>query len=277
MAGTAGGSEVKSAIAPYIAVSFGIAWVCWAICWCIINRHLHLPLTLFAILGSFGPLAGAGLCSWGEGGAATRRFFARGFNPKMGWPVFVTAFCLLPVLATLTALLYAWKTGQHFAFQMSWAELPIAYLWLFILGGPIAEEFGWSYLSDGLDEKFDYRIATLILGLVWGFWHLPLFFLIVPGLLQHYMPFEGFLLLSVSMRFLFSWAYHRSNRNILSNLIFHNALNLSLSIVTIVPSAPDPGHPRFWLLIGLSALTALILWIFSPPLPLQPPPQRREA
>jgi hypothetical protein len=257
---------VKSGIAPYIAVSFGTAWLGWGACWFIFTRHLNLPLMLFAILGSFGPFIGAGLCSWAGGGAtAMLRFFARGFNPAMGWPVFLTALFLLPAISTLTAALYAWKTGQHFAFQISWSELPIAYLWLFILGGPVAEEFGWSYLSDRLDQKFDTRLATLFLGIIWGFWHLPLFFLTVPGLLQRYMPFGGFLLLSISMRFLFSWAYHRSNRNILSNLIFHNALNLALSIVVIVPQSPDPYHPRLWLLIALSTLAAAISWIGAPP------------
>ncbi len=257
---------MRSGITRYIAVSFSFAWLCWGACWFILSHHLNLPLTLFAILGSFGPFIGAGTCSWSEGGgAAMLRFFARGINPNMGWLVFFTALFLLPALSTLTAALYAWKVGQHFAFQMSLSELPEAYLWLFILGGPVAEEFGWSYLSDRLDEKFDYRLATLVLGIAWGFWHLPLFFLIVPGLLQHYIPFGGFLLLSISTRFLFSWAYHRSNRNILSNLIFHNAMNLALSIVIIVPQAPDPYHPRLWLLIGLSALSAFALWRSVPP------------
>jgi len=261
-------------IVPYIAVSFGFAWLCWGACWFIFSRHLNLPLTLFAILGSFGPFIGAAICSWAGGGAtATLRFFARGFKLNMGWRVFLIAFLLLPAISTLTAALYAWKTGQHFAFQISWAELPIAYVWLFILGGPVAEEFGWSYLSDRLDKQFDYRLATLCLGIIWGFWHLPLFFLTVPGLMQRYIPFAGFLLMSISTRFLFSWAYHKSNRNILSNLIFHNALNLSLSIVIIVPQSPDPYHPRLWLLIGLSALSAFALWgLAPPPAPNRTPP-----
>jgi hypothetical protein len=257
---------MKTRITLYIAVSFGIAWLGWGACWVIFSRHLNLPITLFAILGSFGPFIGAGICSWAGGGpAAMLRFFARGFNPKMGWAVFCIACFLLPAISSVTAALYAWTTGRHFAFQMSWSELPLAYVWLFILGGPVAEEFGWSYLSDRLDEKFDYRLATLVLGIVWGFWHLPLFFLVVPGLLQHYIPFGGFLLMSISTRFLFSWAYHRSNLNILSNLIFHNALNLALSIVIIVPQVPDPYHPHLWLLIGLSSLSAIALWMWAPP------------
>lgn len=256
---------MKPGIQTYLIVSFAIAWLCWGLCWFIINHPLNLSLTLFLIIGSFGPFIAAGLCSWLSGGlGATLRFYARGLNPFMGWKVFLTAFFLVPILAIISAAIYARQMHQIFAFQMSWSDLPMAYLWLFFLGGPVGEEFGWSYLSDQLDKKFNLNFSNLLLGTIWGFWHLPLFFLIVPGLTQHYMPFDAFLAFSISARFLFSWAYHKSNRNILSNLIFHNALNFSLSIVVIVVPAVGQDHLRLWYLTALSAISAFALQRASP-------------
>jgi hypothetical protein len=65
----------------------------------------------------------------------------------MGWTVFLVAVFLPPLLCILAARIFAWQTHQPFAFQMSLADIPMAYLWLLVLGGPLGEEFGWSYLS----------------------------------------------------------------------------------------------------------------------------------
>jgi membrane protease YdiL (CAAX protease family) len=258
---------VKRKVGLYLGVSFGIAWVCWGICWLIANRRLGgMGLTPFLIAGSFGPFIAAGLCvALDRGLGGMLRFYGAGFDPRMGLFVFIVAFFLVPCLAVLAGYIYHLQTGDGFALQMGWQDVPIAYLWLFVLGGPVAEEFGWSYLSDRLDEQVPVIAATVLLGVVWGFWHLPLFFLVVPGLLQHYMPFGLFVLFSVGLRFLFSWAYHKSGRRILSNLVFHNALNFALSLVVIVAPVAGDAHLRLWYLTGLAYAAAALLWWFAPP------------
>ncbi len=258
----------------YLSVSFGVAWLCWGMCWLTATHRLGgVNITVLLVAGSFGPFVGAGLCvALDQGVSGMLRFYARGFDPRMGWPAFLAAFFLVPCLAMLAAYIYAAQTGERFALQIGWAEVPLAYLWLFVLGGPVAEEFGWSYLSDRLDERMQVIFATVLLGTIWGFWHLPLFFLIVPGLLQHYMPFGLFLLFSIALRFLFSWAYHRSGKNILSNLVFHNALNFALSLVTIVPPVQSDTHLRLWYLIALASAAAALLWRVAPPSARPEPP-----
>ncbi len=253
-------------IALYLLVAFGWAWAGWGLCVLIAKGEVALPLTLTLIIGSFGPFIAAGLCAGVQGGVrGAARFYGRVLQWRMGWDVAVAALLLVPALAVLSAWLYARQFHLPLAFNITLAELPLAYLWLFVLGGPVAEEFGWSWLSDALDGKLPVPFATLLLGVIWGFWHLPLFFLVVPGLTQHYMPFGLFLLMSVSARFLFSWAYHRGGRNILSNLLFHNALNLGLSIVTIVPPLMAHEHLRLWYLTVLIGLAAAALWRVAPP------------
>jgi hypothetical protein len=246
--------------AVYLAVSFSFAWICWGLCWLIITCHVGLPLVGVAIIGSFGPFIAAGFCAWLSGGAGSMlRFYARVLEWRMGWGVFFVAFFLAPVFCILASALVAWQTDQPFAFQMGWRDIPNAYLWLLFLGGPLGEEFGWSYLSDGLDTKFSPLLANLLLGLVWGLWHLPLFYLAIPGALQHLMPFYLFLIFSIVLRFLFSWTYHHGNRSILSNLIIHNSLNFGLSLVVIIPPVPQHHNLRLWYLIIFSAIAAFVL------------------
>lgn len=251
----------------YLAISFAISWAVWIGCW-IASRHGTPGAALIpaVIAGSFAPFLASGLAVWRDGGAkAALSFYLRGLDLRMGWLVFAISVLLLPLLAIGTAATFAALAGRAFNLQMGWSELPFAYFFLLILGGPLAEEFGWSYLSDRLDEKFPAIFSTLLLGSIWALWHLPLFFLVVPGLDQTFIPFPAFLAFAVGCRFLFSWAYHHGRRNILSNLLMHNGMNLALSLAPIVsPTHGDPQWP--YLAFGVSAaVSAAALYKLAPP------------
>jgi len=51
------------------------------------------------------------------------------------------------------------------------------YLFWGLLSGSVSEEFGWrGYLLDKFLKKDGMVKASLIVGFVWGIWHLPLYF-----------------------------------------------------------------------------------------------------
>lgn len=252
-------------LALYLIVSFAIAWGTWIGCWYFGERGMAAhELIPFVLAGSFGPFIAAGVCAALEGGLlGAVRFYGRILEWRMGWSVFLTSVLALPILAIITAALFE-RSGGLPIFHITWTGLPLTYLWLLVLGGPVAEEFGWSYLSDALDGRLELRLATWVLGVVWALWHLPLFFLDVPGLSQRFIPFTIFLAMAIAARFLFSWAYHRGRYSVLSNLLIHNGLNLSLSIVTIVTPTIGAGQPRLLCLTALTALFAALLWWRAP-------------
>lgn len=107
--------------------------------------------------------------------------------------------------------------------------------------------------------------ATLALGTIWAAWHLPLFVLEVPGLSQRFVPLSAFVFMSLAMRYLFSWSYHRGDRSVMSNVFMHNGLNFSLTIVTVVTASETSMQPRLWCVSGLAACTGFALWRFLPP------------
>lgn len=255
-------------IALYLIISFVIAWGVWIGCWHLSERGIRgADLIPIVIVGSFGPFIAAGVCAAAEGGlVGTLRFYGRVLDWRMGWPVFLTSVLAVPVMAIATAAFFE-RSGILPTFHIGWTDLPMGYLWLLVLGGPVAEEFGWSYLSDALDGQLQLRLATLVLGVVWALWHLPLLFLDVPGLSQRYIPFTTFLAMAIALRFLFSWAYYRGGRSLLSNLLIHNSVNLSFTIVTIVTPALANSQPRLWCLSFVSALYAASLWRRAPPDP----------
>ncbi|MDE7250533.1 MAG: CPBP family intramembrane metalloprotease, partial [Lachnospiraceae bacterium] len=55
-----------------------------------------------------------------------------------------------------------------------------------VISGPLNEEFGWrGYALDRLFVRYGFTKATLILGFIWGIWHLAWYF--TPGQAQYYL------------------------------------------------------------------------------------------
>jgi len=259
------GRNLRS-MALYLAVAFVMAWSLWLVGWLITQHKLALPIFPVLVVGSFAPLVGAAVVTLSEGGIGRMaRFFARGFDPRMGWGVLLVSLLLMPAIAVVVEFAHAQLTHTLPHFTMSLAEVPLNYVFLFVLGGTLAEEYGWSLLSDKLDAVLPLKTSTLVLGVIWALWHLPLFFIVTPGAIQGYTPFHIFLIATVSMRFLFAWAYHRGGYNILSNMLFHTGSNMAYSIVAVAPYPEDPSTGRIWMFAGLTIVSALVLWIVAPP------------
>jgi hypothetical protein len=250
----------------YLVVAFGFAWAFWLVALLITKNVMSLPLLPMLFIGSFGPFISAAVTTYSEGGLRqTASFFRRGFDPRMGWSVFLVSFFLMPILAIIVELVHARLAGVAPHFTMTLAEFPLNYVFLFVLGGTLAEEYGWTLLSDRLDVVLPLKTSTAILGAIWALWHLPLFFIVTKGAIQGYTPFYIFFIVTVGMRFLFSWAYHRGGRNILSNMLFHTASNIAYSVVALAPAPGDLSTGRLWMFTVLTLVSAVVIWVVAPP------------
>lgn len=112
-------------------------------------------------------------------------------------------------------------------FRQEWYLAPVFFL-MTIVGGPLGEEFGWrGFMLPKIQSKWGPLIGTLILGLIWGLWHIPEF--LRPGSLHNeiglgFLPFyvAGSLSLSIFM----TWVYNKTRGSLLvGGFIYHNADN----------------------------------------------------
>jgi uncharacterized protein len=253
-------------ITLYLSIAFGFAWTFWLVAWLISKKLISLPLLPMLFIGSFGPFLSAAVTTYGEGGFRRMTgFFCRGLDPRMGWSVFLVSFFLMPILAIIVELTHARLAGHAPHFTMTLAEFPLSYLFLFVLGGTLAEEYGWTLLSDKLDAFLPLKTSTAVLGSIWALWHLPLFFIVTKGAIQGYTPFYIFFIVTVALRFLFSWAYHRGGSSILSNMLFHTASNIAYSVAAIAPAPEDLSTGRLWMFTLLTLVSAVVIWIVAPP------------
>ncbi|MDR2041964.1 MAG: CPBP family intramembrane metalloprotease [Tannerella sp.] len=93
-----------------------------------------------------------------------------------------------------------------------------------ILIGAIAEEIGWrGFLQPTLEKKYTILIAAIIVGAIWGLWHIGHY---KNGLLF----MSGFLLFSVSASIIIAWLLRGTQFNIIIAAVFHIAINLGFAV-----------------------------------------------
>ncbi len=112
------------------------------------------------------------------------------------------------------------------------------------LGGPLGEELGcrgfalprWQARRAALD-------ASVLLGVIWGLWHVPLYF--VPGTGQ-FETLRGasaaftigrFTVWTVGLSVLFTWLVYQSHGSLLVVTLFHISVDVGSWLPSVVRSA----------------------------------------
>ena len=119
-----------------------------------------------------------------------------------------------------------------------------------LIGG--MEEAGWSYiLQPGLDKRFGYVLSSILSGVIWILWHVPLFFL--PGT-RHaagLIPFGMFAVQCMALRFFFGAVRRVSGKSgVFMCVLFHTMFNAASSVFSAM-TATWPGT--------IAANTAMVL------------------
>jgi uncharacterized protein len=98
------------------------------------------------------------------------------------------------------------------------------------------EEIGWrGFALPHLQKRYNALIATLIVGVLWSLWHLPLVFLV--GNPMSGFPFVWFISI-VADAFVYTWIYNSTKGSVLLVALFHGSLNIfGAFIVGVSPIA----------------------------------------
>lgn len=101
-----------------------------------------------------------------------------------------------------------------------------------IIRGPLGEELGWrGYLLGALGERRSLFRASLIVGVVWGLWHLPLWFVSGYAGLDLLLYSGAFLLAIVSFSVVIAFTYRGGN--LLLPIVLHLMFNFSGALLTL--------------------------------------------
>jgi membrane protease YdiL (CAAX protease family) len=124
------------------------------------------------------------------------------------------------------------------------------------MSGPWSEEFGWrGYALDRIISPFGVIAGTILLGFIWGVWHLPLFFMpetwhgqIGFGLTGFWM----FLLRSIGLALVMTWVYLGTNRSILSGMLMHFTSNFTGQLLAPASARLEVLETILLFIVGIS-------------------------
>ena len=114
------------------------------------------------------------------------------------------------------------------------------FLFLSFMSGPFNEEFGWrGFALDRLFVRYGFRAGSVILGIIWGIWHLPWYF--YPGNAQyiwwHISLIHGimYIMSTITLSCIISIVYIKTKRSILSAFFVHFISNFFIGGLLIYP------------------------------------------
>ena len=114
------------------------------------------------------------------------------------------------------------------------------YLFFALISGPLNEEFGWRGFSlDHLLARFGFVNGSLILGFVWGIWHLPWYFYEGNGqyIAWSIHPVHGLFMIvsAITTALMCSVVYILRNRSVIAAALVHLLSNFLVGGTIIYP------------------------------------------
>lgn len=251
----------------FFAVAFGWTWLFWILA-ALLGQGMDTAAgAVLLLLGVIGPMiAGIGFTYLTQGKEGRRDYWKRIIDFKRigaGWVLVI--FLFVPVLTAIAALLDILLGGSggtwgevivNFLFA-PWAIIPSA---LFSSLIPFIEELGWrGYVLDRLQARWNALASSLILGVVWSLWHLPLFF--IKDSYQYNLGFGSpafwlFMISIIPLNVAFSWIFNNTRRSTLAVIIFHSMVNFTGELFAITPRA-DTFSMLLWF---VAAIVMTAIW-----------------
>lgn len=256
----------------FFALALGLSWLAWTP-YILSENGVGLWHWTFpgGALGSqlLGVLPGAYLGPIGsallvtavtEGRAGLRAWRGRMTKLRVRWGWFLVVALSVPVALTITS---AVLTGRNPV--MPSAAALVAYvpgLILQMVTTGLAEEPGWrEFAMPHMQRRSGPLVATLVVGVLWGSWHLPLFLTewgggpdVAPSRLLAFMG------TTLAFSFVMTWVFNRSRESMPLVMLLHTSVNNFFSVAwsDMFPSA-EIETTTYAFLIASTLAAAVIL------------------
>lgn len=224
----------------------------------------RLPIPLMLVMGYMPTLAAVIVTGATQGKDGVRALFRKLTIARVGfgWYLFaifglavmyVGAILLYNQFSDLTPIPLLSKNTPPFSSPL---ELVPQIAVLFLIVGLInGEELGWrGFALPRLQAKYNAMTSSLILGVIWTVFHLPLFFTLT-GSSQSDWSFTNFLISTIAMTILYTWMYNNTRGSVLMAYLFHAAANTWSQVFSI----DHANQSMNWIIAGLLVLAAVIV------------------
>ena len=266
----------------FTVLAYLLTWVFLAPWFYLFNvvYHEEMPRWMWvlvppAFIGGWGPSVAALIMTALNGGRmAVRQILGSLIIWRVSILWYLTVF-LLPPLLTAGSLLIVDRgvaTLGKFDLAAFLSNVPIAYA-LALPFGPLGEELGWrGFALPRLLSCYGPITASLVLGLLWTFWHIPMMIWSPGASMPSFMPLSIesvmiYFVQTVSITAMMTVLFLRTNGSVLLAILAHLAFNSAENI--LYGGLPDLSaeqlHSVYLTNVGLMALFGLISvgWLAS--------------
>ena len=226
---------------------------------------LSVPATgLLLAAGIFaGPtLAAIIMTAVTDGRAGVRRLLGRLVLWRVGARWYLFALVGVPLIMLLGFMVYAMAPPDLAA--LGGPAYAVTYLVGFVLtmvlGGPLFEEIGWrGFALPRLQRARGPLVASLLLGVLWAFWHLPQFLVPTWAASSGGGGVSGialFVVAAVAFSVVISWVFNNTRASLLIAVLVHTSIDaFSGTMGSVYPTAASSAWP---MIIGFG-LVAVVL------------------
>lgn len=240
-----------------------LAWsgTCWGILVLTGREWMSGPGIILFTLGGVGPtLVTAVLVAMGYGVEPPGRFWRRAIDFRRIPPAWYVVMLVLAFVPNAIARLFPGGSGVDLADGLEMALLPF----VAVIAG-LVEEPGWrGFALDHLIGKMSGLVASLVIGVVWMVFHLPLYG--IEGFVSQEEGFGSFkfwadMVAILLLGLLYAWIVLNTDRSILAAILVHAVGNIGLVVMR-----PDGDTQVFVRLVILVVFCVLVVRRWGPDL-----------
>jgi membrane protease YdiL (CAAX protease family) len=231
----------KSKVFIYLTIAFIWSWTNWFIGLHYLSQGItdqtYGQFVKYFFIGVYGPTIGAVITTFYFGGfKGLLDLFKKLLIWKVPIKIYLTVV-FLPLLFLVSGLgLYAIFVGNIGRFDWNAGLAIPGLLWSALFAGPLGEELGWRGLMlPELQKKYSAFISSLIVGLFWYSWHIPLFWApfgtLVSG--DDHSVYLLFIYLTIvaCLSCINAWLINNSRGSVLITILFHLSVNAGIALL----------------------------------------------
>jgi hypothetical protein len=229
-------------LGQFFLCTFLFSWILW-LPGLLITYNVVAPAQPWIVIsnilkwaGGTGPSVAAIILTKKQAGnTGIKELFGRVVKIKLGY-WYLPALLLLPATIILAHVLNGLLF--HAAFPESslltdFYWIPILFLIFWVM--QFSEELGWrGYALDRLQQRWNAVFSSVLLGIIWAVWHIPMFYISGFGQYDNQLPYGQFFITIVLISVLITWLQNNTKGSLVPAFTIHAMINLTAEVLPLV-------------------------------------------
>ena len=264
------GLLARHPLISFFVLAFAFSWIAWSP-WVLSEDGVGLlpyklgaatSLLINAAATFLGPaMAAFIMTATTEGRVGIRRLLRRIvlWRVRLRWYLF--AFIGVPLVMMLgTSLVPGGLASLQFLGLGYGLTYLVTFVFVAVLGGPLGEEIGWrGFALPRMQPLQGPLVGSLILGLLWALWHLPMF--MVPTWAASSggsspLAIVKFVLFAIAATIIMTWVFNNTKGSVLMAILVHASINAPFLPFSVLLG---PAEAMNSMLLGFGALALVVV------------------